>query len=140
MEKDIHLSALKSEILALHNESIQAHLDKDIAFFTRGQADAYISVSRGEIHRPTLKDIETMFSHYLNNTIFSEYRDLQEPLIGISNDGTLAWSVAQVKVAGKRKKEDGTEAGIDFVCSWIMLYKRRNDGWIRIADASTIKN
>jgi hypothetical protein len=68
-----------------------------------------------------------------------EYRDLQEPIIEFSDDGSVAWSVVRVKVAGIRVMNDGTERELDFICAWIALYRRQNDKWIRLGEVSSFK-
>ena len=78
-------------------------------------------------------------SDYLNNTTFTEYRDLQEPIIGFSKDGSVAWSIVQVKVAGKRTIENGAERDLDFTCAWITLYERQGDKWLRLTEVSNFK-
>jgi hypothetical protein len=78
-------------------------------------------------------------SDYLDHTTFTEYRDLQEPIIGFSKDGSVAWSIVQVKVAGKRTLNDGTERDLDFTSAWITLYERHADKWIRLGEVSNFK-
>lgn len=131
--------ALRAEILALHKRSIQAHWDKDIDYFTRDVADEYLSVSNAEIRTLTSEEIEAQFRSYLHNTTFTEYKDLREPLIGFSKDGSLAWMIAQIKVAGRRVMEDGAEWDLDFTCAYIMLYARKGERWIRLGDVSTFR-
>ena len=130
---------LKEEILALHKASIDAHLEKNIPFFTQDVSDEFTTVSRGEIYKPTKEEINAMFTNYLENTEFSEYRDLQEPIVGFSKDGSVAWTIVQVKVVGKRKMDDGTIADLDFTSSWIMLYERQGDKWDKLVNASSFK-
>jgi hypothetical protein len=130
---------LRSEILELHKSAIEAHLDRDVDFFVQNLSDDFMSVSNGEIDYPTKEEIRSSFSSYLNNTTFSEYADLREPIIGFSKDGSVAWSIVQVKVAGKRKMEDGTERDLDFACAWITLYEREGSRWMKLAEVSNFK-
>jgi hypothetical protein len=131
--------ALRSEILELHKSAIEAHLNSDVDFFVQNLSGDFMSVSNGEIDYPTKEEIRSNFSSYLNNTMFSEYADLREPIIGFSKDGSVAWSIVQVKVAGKRKMEDGTERDLDFTCAWITLYEREGSRWIKLAEVSNFK-
>ena len=96
--------AYREEILALHKASIDAHLNRDVDFFTRNVAEDYVIVSRADIFYPTKEETRAQFSNYLNRTTFSEYRDLRDPIIGFSEDGSVAWSIVQVKVAGMQRK------------------------------------
>ncbi len=131
--------ALRLEILELHKATIDAHWQKNVDFFVKDMAKDYLFVQNGEIQRPQKDEITTKMSDYLNNTTFTEYRDLQEPIIGFSKDGSVAWSIVQVKVAGKRRMDDGTERDLDFTCAWITLYERQGDKWIRLAEVSNFK-
>ena len=130
---------LRSEILELHKTTIDAHWKKDIDFFTKDISDNYFSVGNGEIRIKTKREITDQFTNYLNNTTFSEYRDLQEPIIGFSKDGSLAWSIVKVKVAGKRKLDDGSVRDLNFTCAWITLYEKQKDKWIRLGEVSSFK-
>jgi hypothetical protein len=133
------LDALRAEILDLHRAEIQAHWDKDVDFFVRDISDDYVAVAAGEISPRSVEQIRAQFSSYLNNTTFSEYRDLAEPRVGISKDGSLAWAILQVRVVGQRRMEDGSERELDFICAWMTLYEREGERWMRLADASTFK-
>jgi len=130
---------LRSEILELHQQAIEAHLNRDVDFFVHNISENYLSVSKGEIRKPSKDEIRSQFSNYLNNTTFVEYRDLQEPIIEFSDDGSVAWSIVRVKVAGIRTMNDGTERELDFICAWITLYRRQNDKWIRLGEVSSFK-
>jgi len=98
-----------------------------------------MTVGRGEIRHPTKKEITSQFSNYLNNTTFTEYRDLRDPIINFSNDGSIAWPVVQVRVAGKRIMEDRSERDFDNTWAWITLYKRQGNKWIRLGEVSNGK-
>jgi hypothetical protein len=128
---------MKSEILALHKALIDAHLNKDVDFLVRDLCEDFVSVSRGEIGRPTKEEVRESFSDYLNNTTFTEYRDLCEPIVGFSRDGSLAWSIVQVKVAGRRRMSDGSEREMDSTWAWLTLYERQGEKWIRLVEVST---
>ena len=57
----------------------------------------------------------------------------------VSKDGSVAWSIVQVKVAGNRTMDDGTDRDLDFTCAWITLYKLQGNEWIRLAEVSNFK-
>jgi len=130
---------LKLQILELHQKLIEAHLKKDPNFFTQGFSDDFISVRNGEISEPSTQEILANIKDYINNTTFSEYRDVREPIIGFSNDGSIAWSIVQVKVKGDRDLEDGTVRKVDFICAWLTLYEKSDEGWNVRAEVSTFR-
>ncbi|MFC2165662.1 hypothetical protein ACFLT2_11780, partial [Acidobacteriota bacterium] len=131
--------ALTEELSDIHKKFIEAHLEKNVDFFVQDLSEDYVFVARGEISHPTPKEIRSNMSDYLNNTEFSEYRDTQEPIIGISKDGSLGWSIVRVKVAGKRTMADGSEKDTDFICAWITLFERKGHKWIRLGEVSSFK-
>jgi len=129
------IEAIKSEILSLHEADIKAHLEKDVDHLVQGQSTSFVSVHSGEIRRPTLGETRAALARYLGSTTFTEYRDLVEPIVGVSPDGSTAWSIVQVRVSGA--KSDGEP--IDFTCAWITLYERQGGVWKRVVEASTFK-
>lgn len=129
--------SLRAEILELHRGFIQAHLDKDVDFIVRPTAPGYLSVSDGIVREMDIADMREMLSSYLDSTEFAEYGDMADPLVGFSDDGSLAWAIVQVRVAGTRTLSDGTFSSYDTLWAWITLYQRSGDGWLRIADVST---
>lgn len=139
LESNPNFEILRSEILDLHKVLINAHLDKDVSFFVQNLSRNYLSVSAGEIRTPSIEEIRSSVSDYLNQTTFTEYKDLCEPIIGFSKDGSLAWSIVQVKVAGKRTMSDGSDRDLDFICAWITLFERQGNQWIRLAEVSSFK-
>ena len=132
-----NLEQRRQEILSLHESFIQAHLDKDVATLARPTADDYLSVSRGEVRPMSAADVEAMLAPYLAETEFSHYEDIAEPIVGISDDGSTAWSIVQVRVAGTRSPADGERRTFDTAWAWLTLYRRDGDGWQRIVDVST---
>jgi len=131
--------ALRAEILDLHKTMIDAHLEKNIGFFTRDISDDYFSVGNGEIRNPDIESVSEQFTDYLNNTTFSRYEDLQEPIIGFSEDGSLAWSIVNLRVEGERKIENDSIYDFGTTWAWITLYKHEGDKWIRMGEVSSYK-
>lgn len=127
------------EILNLHHQMIDAHLTKDVGWFTKDISDDYFSVGRGEIRFPEKDETTSRFNDYLNNTEFTEYRDLQEPIVKFSKDASLAYLIVQVKVVGEQKVAHDSIDSFDLTWAWITLYKRDGDKWIRLGEVSNHK-
>ncbi len=129
--------ALERQILNLHKQTIDAHWNKDAGFFARHMADDYFAVQNGEIHKPKREEITAEYERYLETATFKEYRDLRQPVAGFSKDGSIAWSIVQVKVAGRDRDESGAEKDFDLTWAWITLYKMRGDRWAWLGEASS---
>ena len=99
----------ESELLAIHQAVIQAHLDGDVDAWIDLGSEEYVSANRGEITFPTKEERRARRAPYLESTTFSKYRDLRPPLVQVSADGTQGWLIAQVELAGVQHMQDGTE-------------------------------
>ena len=128
----------RQEVLSLHRQMINAHLEKDVAHFVEDIAPDYFQVQGGDIKRPSKQEIVDRFSNYLNNTTFTRYEDMREPIIGFSDDGSLAWIVVQVKIAGSRLT-DGQDVDLNFTAAWITLYRREEEKWIRMLEVDNFR-
>lgn len=128
---------LKAELLTIHHDLIRAHLTNDPALSVQNLSENFASVKDGEITFPYRDEVLSGITDYISDTTFSEYRDLQEPVIGLSEDGTVGWVIARVSVRGERKLNDGTTREISFICSWMTLYRRIRGAWVTEAEVST---
>lgn len=138
-QSDIDFELYEKEILVLHQEMIDAHLNKDVGWFTKDISDNYFSVGRGEIRFPLPEETSAKFRNYLNNTEFTEYHDLQDPIVKFSKDASLAYLIVQVKVAGEQKIETDSTESFDMTWAWITLYERQANKWIRLGEVSNYK-
>ena len=132
----LDFDALRREIRAYHDAFIDAHVGNRPEFFIEDLAGGYVNVSRGELVRQTKDEILEQFTAYLGSTSFSEYRLLGEPTIGFSKDGSVAWSILRLKVAGTRTIADGNDVSFDMTWGCLILFERQGDRWVRIAEAS----
>ena len=129
------LERFRKELIILHKKNIKAHLKKDVDYIVQDVSEDFISVNNGEVNFPSIEDLKMEYFEYLENTQFSQYEDQMEPIIGFSDDGSIGWSIVKVSVKGKSKDNPI----IDYTCAWITLYKRSNDKWLRIIEASSFK-
>ncbi len=129
----------RTQILNLHKELLQAHLNNDIESWMESEADEYVVANRGEVSHPTKQQREERLRPYLERTKFSEYRDLIPPEVRVSIDGTLGWLIAQVKVSGVQTMEDGTKEPMDVIWAWIELFEKKDGRWLRVGNVSNLK-
>ena len=128
----------RMEILALHAKVLQAHRENSVAMMVDGAAEDYVLVTRGEVLYPTLAERAERFDEYFAITTFDRYEDTIEPVVQISQDGTLAWLIARVTVSGTQKH--GDEAlPLEFTSAWIELYKKSDGRWMQVGNVSNFK-
>ena len=126
----------RAELLELHRRTIEAHLEKDVEFLVSNVSEDLMSINNGVINYPTINEMRETFQEYLDNTEFTVYRNLSEPIIGFSNDGSIAWSSVQVRVEGNTG-QGNNKRKMGFTCAWITLYRRVQNSWIRFIEASS---
>ncbi|MCB2196211.1 MAG: nuclear transport factor 2 family protein [Bacteroidetes bacterium] len=130
---------LEQELLDLHQETLDAHLNKNVEFFVRDISEDYFQVHDGEFLHPTKEEIHSMFTHYLNSTEFERYDDLREPMVKVSDDGSLGWTIVQVRLVGEQQLENDSVNKMDYTYAWITLYEREDGKWIRLGEVDNYK-
>ena len=138
-QKSVNIEKLEQELLDLHQTTLDAHLNKDVEFFTKDISEDYFQVHDGVFLHPTKEEIHTMFTHYLNSTEFEKYEDLREPVVKVSDDGSLGWTIVQVRLIGKQHLENDSVNNMDYTYAWITLYERENGKWIRLGEVDNYK-
>ena len=68
-----------------------------------------------------------------------EYRDLTDPVVQVSGDGTLGWVIVQVEARGSQTNAAGGKTPLEFVSAWIELYEKRDGRWLRTGNVSNFK-
>lgn len=121
---------------AVHETVLQAHRDGDVEGWLAVEADSYVVANRGRITFPTMEERRAAREPYLASTRFSRYEDVREPLVTISEDGSLGWLIAEVAVTGKQTLPDGSEEAVESVYTWIELYRRNDGEWRLVGNVS----
>lgn len=124
-------------VLAVHRDSLRAHIERDWQWFGRDIADPTIAVSRGEIRQEPAEDTLKRFRAYLGRTEFSRYEDLEEPIVFMSPDGQMALLIVRVIVEGQQTLDDGRRPVFSTTFAWASLFQRRAGRWVRVATIST---
>ena len=129
----------KAELLRLHQSDREAHFKTDVDALLANSPDEFISVGRGKINRSRKEDVRKMFTGYFRDAKYYEWDDLEEPIIRVSNDASMAWMITRTKVRRVQKTVDGTEKEEKFVYAGIMTYEKRDGRWARVANVSTVE-
>ena len=132
---ETHEEALR----ALHEKVLRAHRESNVDLLLADEGDAYVVANRGEVTRPTLAERRARMGPYLRRTRFAEYRDTVEPIVRVSDDGSLGWVIVQVYARGLQETGGGTPEPIEFTCAWIELYERRDRVWVRVGNVSNFR-
>ena len=129
----------KAELLRLHQSDREAHFKTDVDALLANSPDEMISVSRGKISRPSKDDARKMFTGYFRDAKYHEWDDVEEPIIRVSNDASMAWMITRTRVRRVQKNAAGEEKEEKFVYAGIMTYEKRDGRWVRVANVSTFE-
>src|SRR3954454_20105386 len=127
----------KAELLRIHKSDRAAHFQTDVDRLLENSPEEFISVGRGKINRSSKEDAHKMFTGYFRDAKYYEWDDVEEPIIRISNDASMAWMITRTRVRRVQKKPDGVEQEEKFVYAGIMTYEKRDGRWVRVANVST---
>lgn len=126
-------------LLQLHRDAMQAHLDQDVEAILEDETEDYVVVSRGQVSTPTKEQRRDRLGPYLAATKFTVYRDEIEPIVTVSEDGTLGWIIVRVYARGAQTTSSGESRPIEFTSAWIELYEKRNGNWVRVGNVSNFE-
>lgn len=116
--------------LLLQSNELQrkAHFEGSPEILVAEMADTVHAVQRGVIREMTQPDMLKRWEDYFKRVKYSRWDDLQEPLIHISEDATLATvSVNKITIS---TLWDDPAAGIDTTYfAWTSEYKKQNGAW-----------
>jgi hypothetical protein len=129
----------KAELLRIHKADREAHFKTDVDLLQQHSPDEFISVSQGKIYRSNKADERKQFTDYFQHAKYYEWDDMDEPIIRVSNDGSMAWMITRIRVRRTQKNAAGAEPETKFIYAGIMTYEKRDGKWIRVANVSTFE-
>jgi hypothetical protein len=124
------------QLLELHSALIAAHLDGDVDRWMAIESMDYVSANGGRVTFPAWEDRRRARESYLESTEFEVYRDVQEPVVRISEDGSLGWLIAEVEVRGVTTGPGGERESFHDVWAWVELYQRTGAEWKLVGNVS----
>src|SRR5438045_9458278 len=92
-EPSADLEKEKAELLRIHKSEREAHFKTDVDRLLENSPEEFISVGRGKVNRSSKDDARKMFTGYFRDAKYYEWDDVEEPIIRISNDGSMAWMI-----------------------------------------------
>jgi Domain of unknown function (DUF4440) len=125
----LSLDEEKEKILELHHAQRAYHFSKDSVAFANQLSDNFISVSKGNIRRPTKAETISRYHGYFSSVEFRKWDDLAEPIIQFSEDGTLAYTIVDKIVALTYPDENGNPIAEETHFAWTTIYRKYDDEW-----------
>lgn len=136
---DVNIAGEKEAIRKILQQERKAHFEKDIDLFLSTFADSMISVYDGEVFVNTPEENKARFGTYFRNVEFVKWDDRAEPVIDISDDGTLAYAVIEKDIVITYPDTSGNQLTESTQFSWVSIYKKIDGQWKGVCNASTHK-
>ncbi|MGK0219490.1 MAG: hypothetical protein ACI9HE_002993 [Planctomycetota bacterium] len=136
----VEARVLEVELLAVHAAVLRDHRELDWRSLTGAEsnADVTLSVSRGQVQEMPRRAVQERFQGYFAGARFSRYDDLAPPIVRVSEDGTLGWVIANVRVEGVFEDPAGESRSLASTLGWIELYERSGGRWLRVGTVSNL--
>jgi hypothetical protein len=137
--QSVELESEKQALLDMHMADRQAHFDTDATALFENSLDTFIWVGNAQIIRISKADATQRFEENFSGATYSSWDSLDEPIIRISDDGTLAWMITKLEVRRTKKDASGEEVPEGFTYAGIMTYKKVGGKWLKEANVSTLE-
>jgi hypothetical protein len=119
-----------------HAELIRAHVENLPDLWMSLESADYVSANGGTISFPSLAERRAQRTAYLTSARFTAYRDVREPIVRVSYDGSLGWLIAEVEIAGTLAGPNGSRTPFEEVWAWVELYEKTDEGWKLVGNVS----
>ena len=126
-------------IKSLLQQERKAHFDKDTELFMSEFADSMISVNKGKVTIATPDENKKRIGSYFSSVQFIKWDDVAEPVIRLSDDGSLAYAIVQKQVILSRVDSIGKQFIDTTDYAWVSIYRKHKEGWKVECNASTNK-
>ena len=133
------LSHEKAALKHSHAADRKAHFKADVDRLLEDSADEMISVRDGAIVRISKAERRRVMAEYFRGARYAEWDNLEDPIIRVSDDGSMAWMITRLKVRRTQKDSTGVEREQKFIYAGIMTYEKRDGKWMRVANVSTFE-
>lgn len=129
----------KKEIIQLLQQERKAHFDRNVDLFVSEFADSMISVNKGNVSINTPAENKKRIEPYFARVKFIKWDDTAEPLIRISDDGSLAYAIIRKQVILTYPDTPGRSVYDTTDFAWTSIYRKQKGTWKIECNVSTNK-
>ena len=126
-------------ILVMLQTERKAHFDRNVDLFIAEFAEGMISVNKGKVSTDTKEVHKQRIGKYFGSVQFVKWDDTAEPIIRISDDGSLAYAIVQKDVILTYPDTAGKQFYDTTHYAWSSIYRKHNGEWKVECNISTNK-
>lgn len=119
----------RQRILVMHEAQRKHHFEKDTDAFVNQFSDQFISINNGVITRPSSAESLKMFGAYFSAVEFIKWDDVSDPIIELSDDGTMAYSIVDKFVVVAYPDTTGSVIKDTTKYAWSTIYRKYGNEW-----------
>ncbi len=127
----------KAALLRREEEARRAHFATDADALLADDADSVVLVREGMILPTTRAELTRIIADDMQGATYHEWDLLEDPIVRIADDASLAWVISRRKVLRTKQQPDGTAEEQQFIYAGINVFEKRDGVWTRVANAST---
>jgi hypothetical protein len=131
------LEKTRQEIVRLLQQERKAHFTNNVDLFISEFADSMISINKGKVTIAGPVENRKRIEPYFNSVKFIRWDDVAEPIIRISEDGSLAYAVVQKQVILTYPDTLGKPFYDTTNYAWTSIYRKQKGEWKVEANIST---
>jgi hypothetical protein len=133
------LVAEEKAIRNLLQQERKAHFNRDVELFVSEFADSMTNVSKGKVTKTSIEENKQRIGGYFGKVTFIRWDDVAEPVVRLSNDGSLAYAIVQKQVIVSYPDSLGQVIMDTSDYAWVSIYRKLNGQWLVETNASTNK-
>jgi ketosteroid isomerase-like protein len=123
------------QVYRLHRKLLAAHCLGDAEMLSKLSAEEIVSASKGELVRAPNDSIRERFTALFERLDYSEYHDIEMPIIEIAESSDLGWIGANVRAVGSNRD---TGELFDNQWAWFMIVRKVDGHWLHAGNASNV--
>lgn len=123
------------QVYRLHRKLLAAHCLGDAELLTKLSAEQIVSASNGELVRASNDSMRERFTALFERLDYSEYHDIEMPIIEIAESSDLGWIGVNVRAVGSNKE---TGDPFDNKWAWLMIVRKVDGTWLHAGNASNV--
>lgn len=124
------------QIYRLHRKLLIAHCEGDAAAMASLTGPETVIANRGDLFMSSSSETGVRFESVFNRVDYTNYIDLTDPVIEVSEGGDLGWAAVNVRTIGT---DQSNGEAFDYQWAWVMLARKIDGEWRSVGNASNLK-
>jgi hypothetical protein len=127
----------RAALLAILADGRRAHFATDAELMVAHDAEHVLAVREGHISTTTRAETLARAAENFRGATYQEWDYVNEPIVRIADDGSIAWVISRVRVRRTVRLPDGAEEAEAFIYAGLDTFEPRDGAWVRTANVST---